>query len=364
MPGTPRTATGAENVAWTADGVAQGVPPVGGPRYDPDVRCPRNEDPEDLGQPVERVLCCSRASKSIIFDRSAVETGTQQTSTDMKATHVRPARKRAHDDDFASPVLEAPCPYLSVCFRVSVLVPDVALVVPRVVVEVGIAVGDLVAVQPVDRHPCPCRRGVVAGVHRAGAGERAEPVPVGDDVGVSEICALYLIESNTDTELVSPSNHLQSHLSVKDSIGFVGTVREYRKLSTPAFDPESAVCREANQRNLAAANQPESYPMGQLPKMRTMVGIMHVGLLVPSLRERRSAVRRFHVGVLPPRVPGVGNGTSVTLVTVAPCPHMTRPRIARMGAMCPPLGEAGIGESVPSPAPFHSTRCPVDTPCS
>ena len=88
------------------------------------------------------------------------------------------------------------------------------------------------------------------------------PIPVAPDDGGSEICALYLIESNTDTELVSPSDHLQSHLSVKDSIGFVGTVREYRKLSTPAFDPESAVCREANQRNLAAANQPESYPMG------------------------------------------------------------------------------------------------------
>ena len=61
------------------------------------------------------------------------------------------------------------------------LVGDAGLVVPGLVVEVGVVVGDLAGAEPVDGHARARGRGVVAGIHISGARHRPEPAAVARD---------------------------------------------------------------------------------------------------------------------------------------------------------------------------------------
>ena len=65
------------------------------------------------------------------------------------------------------------------------LILVVGLVVPGPVVEIGVAVGDLGAVEPINRDTGAGGAGVVTGVDGGGAADGPEAGAVGPDVGVA-----------------------------------------------------------------------------------------------------------------------------------------------------------------------------------
>ena len=114
------------------------------------------------------------------------------------------------------------------------LVLRVRLVAPAPVVEIRIVVGDLGAVQPVDRHPGPGDAGVVAGIDRGRRPHDPELRAVGSDVRV-------------------PSRRAVLHEGVVDAdVGRAGVARRRRDED----QPELVAVREAGGRERPGRGDP------------------------------------------------------------------------------------------------------------